>query len=753
MRILSIGTAKRVLSVVAGLAAMSSLASGYYHWVYFASRTGPFTPVPLRFDLNALPGNIVNYIISDQGPGPLVAGDSLTAIVSEIQSAAAVWNGVSSSALRVQFGGIAPVGTPQSAPGIDVVFDDNMPPGILAQTKPTTVDDVSFVANGVSFVPLLRSRVQFRRDLTNPPQASYYDSFFLTAVHEFGHALGLQHTLTSGVMSTSITRATTKAAPLSPDDVAGISVLYPAAGFLPNMGSMVGHVKLGSAGVNLASVVALSPSGVAVSGMTNPDGGFRIDGIPPGEYYVYVHPLPPALQFQGEATPANINWPVDPAKNPFPANTGFGSVFFPGTTDWTQALPIHVAAGSTVYGVDFGVQPRSGPAVYGMQTYAYQGAGGQVPVPAPPLQSGTRNNMVFYANGTVNNNLPAPGLKVSVIGGPAQVEPGSLKYYTQGFLLMVVDANQTAAPTPVALAVTVNNDLYVLPSAFTVVPSPPPAITSLTAGWDDQGNRLVTVAGSNLGASTSIVFDGAPATLLHANPDGTLVVTPPAASGGYAAAVEALNSDGQSSSQALGSALPPVFFYDPAAYPSATPVTASIAAGTDAMVAINGFNTNFANGQTAVGFGSSDITVRRLWVTGPRTLLLNLSVSPQAAPGPVTMSIISGLETVPLNSGFLVTAPSPNQFSLRAPIVSLTTGAAAVPAGGSAIVGATGLSQDLSAWTLAIGGQPAAFAPGAAGQIIAQVPAGLPAGPAIVQLTSPTGAISSVLMQVDPPTP
>jgi hypothetical protein len=172
MRILSIGTAKRVLSVVAGLAAMSSLASGYYHWVYFASRTGPFTPVPLRFDLNALPGNIVNYIISDQGPGPLVAGDSLTAIVSEIQSAAAVWNGVSSSALRVQFGGIAPVGTPQSAPGIDVVFDDNMPPGILAQTKPTTVDDVSFVANGVSFVPLLRSRVQFRRDLTNPPQAS-----------------------------------------------------------------------------------------------------------------------------------------------------------------------------------------------------------------------------------------------------------------------------------------------------------------------------------------------------------------------------------------------------------------------------------------------------------------------------------------------------------------------------------------------------------------------------------------------------
>src|SRR5712692_459967 len=138
------GTAKRILALAASLAAMSSLASGYYHWIYFANRTGPFNPVPLRFDLNALPGGAVNYVISDQGPGPLAPGDSFAAIVSEIQAAAGVWNGVNSSALRVQFGGIGPVGLPQSTPGIDVVFDDNMPPGILAQTWPTTVNDVSF---------------------------------------------------------------------------------------------------------------------------------------------------------------------------------------------------------------------------------------------------------------------------------------------------------------------------------------------------------------------------------------------------------------------------------------------------------------------------------------------------------------------------------------------------------------------------------------------------------------------------------
>ena len=39
-------------------------------------------------------------------------------------------------------------------------------------------------------------------------------------------------------------------------------------------------------GVNLASVVALWPSGTAISGMTRPDGTYRIEGVPPGQYFV-----------------------------------------------------------------------------------------------------------------------------------------------------------------------------------------------------------------------------------------------------------------------------------------------------------------------------------------------------------------------------------------------------------------------------------------------------------------------------------
>jgi hypothetical protein len=751
-------TGHRFLAVASCFTVAASMASGYYHWTYFAGRSAPFNPITAKFDISALPNSTVSYFISDQQPAPLMPGDSYTAVVSQIRSAADVWNHVPSSALRVTFGGISTVGAiAQSTPGIDVVFDDNMPPGLLAQTRLSTPDDLSLVANGAPFVPILRSRVQLRRDLTaGNGQFSGSDLFFLTAVHELGHALGLQHTLTSGVMSTAVTRATTKAAPLAADDIVGVSLLYPGAGFLAATGSISGSVLLVGAGVNLASVVAISANGVAVSGMTNPDGTYRIRGIPPGQYYVYAHPLPPPMN--GEASPANIIPPVDSQKNPFPATTGFDTQFFPGTRDWTQAAVVAVGAGNSADGVNFNMQRRSAVAIPFALTYAYQG---QVPVPSPPiLGGGPAVTVAFYAPGATANAALSAGLNVSAIGpAPARVRPGTLTYWagSNGYTYFAVDAGAVSAATPVALAISLPNELYVLPAAFSVVPGAPPSISSVssTGSSTSQGQPIVSVAGSNLVPGTRIVFDGSAGTILSTNSDGSLSVAAPPASGGYTATVEALTADGQTSQQGLGSNPSPVFVYPAGSNPSISVGQGNLLPGTDAMVEIDGAGTDFFDGCVAAGFGSSDIVVQRVWVTGTGRVLMNIFVGQQAQPGSVEVTATCGLQLATLTTVMQVQAANPRQITMHAPVLNQATGLAGTPAGGTALVVVSGAPANIAVgWTVTVGGLKAGSVSGSNGQIVFQVPNGVPVGPAAVQLTTPNGdQIPPLLMQIDPPPP
>lgn len=753
-------TAVRIAVMAAALAVLSPFASAYYYWIYFAGRTAPFVPVPARFDLNSLQNSTVTYLISDQAPGPLVQGDTFPAIISQIRAAADVWNNVSSSGIRLAFGGLSSLATPSSSPEIDVVFDDgDIPPGLIAQTKPIVADNPgALIANGATFVPIVRSRIQLRRDLTTPyVQASYQDSFFLTVVHEFGHALGLQHTETASVMSTSITRGTTKAAPLTADDIAGISMLYPAPGFGAATGSITGTVVLGSGGANMANVVALSASGVAVSALTNPDGTYRIDGIPPDQYYVYVHPLAPAQQ--GESYPENIIPPQDATGVAFTANTGFGGQFLGGTTDWTQSPLVSVVAGTSSDGVNFNVQKRSGPSVYDLVLYGAVGPN-QAVVQAPPLQAGSRKDLAFYASSTVNASgylQPAPGLSISAIGGAAQVEAGSVIPFNGAapYLLMTVDTNPSvSAAAPVSVVIALNNDVYVLPNAFSVVPSGLPVITGVSGSTDAQGNATVTVTGSNLGSGTRILFDGAAANPPTVNPDGSLTVTAPPASAGYHAAVEALTPDGQTSSQALGSALPPVFTYGGPGTPGISVSPSPVMAGTDTEIQINGYNTNFVDGQTVAGFGSSDIVVKKVWVVSPGRLVMNVSINPGTTVTSTTVSVASGLQLATLTAALQITPAVSGQPTMRTPILNHTTHLAGIPVGGVAEINTSGLPSSLSGWVMTIANQPAAMTLGANGQILAGIPFGLLPGPAEVKLISPTGiAVPPVLLQIDAPPP
>lgn len=130
------------------------------------------------------------------------------------------------------------------------------------------------------------------------------------ALHELGHLLGLGHSalgeteLTGGgrrrviasgaIMFPIATAAGTIAdRALQPDDIAGISDLYPAADQLTATGGLAGRVTKNGDGLLGAHVVAINPkTGVMVGNFAlNASGEFVIARLRPGPYILRVEPL------------------------------------------------------------------------------------------------------------------------------------------------------------------------------------------------------------------------------------------------------------------------------------------------------------------------------------------------------------------------------------------------------------------------------------------------------------------------------
>ncbi len=677
----------RQLGLRAGLIlAVSSLAPAYYHFIHFTSFLPPFAPVPEKFDLRALVDNTVRYYISSVGPATVADGDSLTSVISQIRLAAQVWNDVPTSSLRVAFGGIVQPETPQTAPGIDIIFDE-IPPGLIALGGPSVRAEMVATENG-AFVPITRSVVILNRDLSGQP--SFSEGFFLTVVHELGHALGLQHTLTSSVMSTSITRATSKAAPLAADDIAAISLLYPAPGFAAATGTIRGRVVLLDQGVHLASVVAISPEGPAVSALTHPDGSYEIQGIPPGTYYVYAHPLPPPVY--GEASPANIVLPRDPAGEPIPVGPYFQTQFYPGVQQAELATAFDVVAGARIENVDFFVRPSGAPELFAITTFSFPG---NVPVTSGHLSmDAVRRFVVASGMGLSTGAEPAPGLTASILGGAALVPAGGLLPYAPDprFVQINIDYGPQSGFGPRHMLFSRNGEVYVLPAALHLTEKGPPFIEAVAPELDAAGRLIAAVTGTNLSPSTKILFDGVTASPLGMDEAGRLLVEPPSAPGGHRAAVLALNPDGQSS-WFLNGADSPVFQYPESPADAISIMPSELAAGTEALVTIQGLNTRFAPGQVSIGAGSSDVTVREFQVLDPSLILANVTVAPAASEAAVGITVVTGLSIVSSPAALRITPNQPGQVSLRTPVYDGATGERVAYRGATAFIGVSGLPE------------------------------------------------------------
>lgn len=731
------------------LATVVTGAQAYSHFTHFASRTGPFTPILEKFDLNVLPGKTLGYYVADPGVVKYATNDSFPALLSQIRSAAKVWNDIESSDLRILFGGMITERIPQGTPSVEVLFEE-VPPGIVAMGGPT----VRAESNGV-FVPIVKSVVILQPDLTNRP--IYTENFSSTLIHEFGHALGLQHTFTSSVMSTATTRATSKARPLTTDDVAAISILYPKSSFLQNTGSITGQITMNGQGVNLASVVAIAANGAAVSALTNPDGTYRIDGLPPRGYYVYVHPLPPPRQ--GQTTPGDIVYPVDNEGQPIPESPPFETVFFSSATangvkDPGIATQVSATAGVVTENISFTVRQRNGYGIHSVETYAYPG---EIGIKPPYLSPGmARPFVIATGSGLINGTNPVPGLTVSVLGG-ASLAVQSLSTAPANWLQILFNPQNLLVSSDSArhLVFSANNDIYVLPSAFFHVERQPPQILGAATAAD---SRTVEILSAGVTSTTRYLFDGVPAQVRSYEeiPGGSrAIVVPPQAAPGYRAIVTALNSDGQSS-LFLQRENPPSYVYSSDASIAASSLTLapnSVPSGVESMVQIDALNGQFIDGQISVSFGSADVSVRRLWVINPSRLLVNVTVSPTAQLSTPTVTIISGLQVLQQAASFVVQGTVSRPFWLNSVYLNAISGQTSVSAGSTVtmLVGASPVTLTTANASVMVNDIRVPLSSVSGNQITFQLPPGLPAGPAAIRIEAGGDRSLPIVIPLDQP--
>lgn len=242
----------------------------------------------------------IQYFVSTRGADGVTAA----ALQSAVSRAFSSWQRVPTASIAFTFGGFT-----ASLPGED---DGRSTLGFRNEPELDRVlASTSFMVDGVTG-ELLESDIffnsAFQWSVSENGERNRWDVESI-ALHEIGHLSGLGHSaigeteMVAGgrrVLSTgavmfpiALGAGDVSTRQLTADDIAGISDLYPDAGFNDQTGSVSGLVTRNGRAVFGAHIVAFDPfTGDMVGNFTLDDRGrFSIAGLRPGPHVIRVEPL------------------------------------------------------------------------------------------------------------------------------------------------------------------------------------------------------------------------------------------------------------------------------------------------------------------------------------------------------------------------------------------------------------------------------------------------------------------------------